>query len=191
VDIAAPPEANVDSTESQVEKNYKAIVYEWCMNIPHAVKDYLIAYIKKPFGVKGLQNPYKRPHWTQLILTFLAVFVGIGASAVGHYYILASLQTQVIQIMVGALGASAVLLYSEWKSPLAQPRHVFGGYIICGLVGTIGRIILQFIDARDWVYPWFLTITLCIAILLMQLTRTTHPPGGAVTTIIMMSPLVC
>jgi CBS-domain-containing membrane protein len=182
-----------DTETQKLDISYKEICIDFFTNLPKNVKNYLLETIKKPLGVyPRIPNPYKRPRWQQLILTFIAVFIGIGSASVGHFYILATLGTQVIQMMMGALGASAVLLYSEWKSPLAQPRHVFGGYIICGLTGTVGRIILFYLEVPTgaWVHPWVLTLTVCISILLMQLTRTTHPPGGAVTAIIMIGPLV-
>jgi CBS-domain-containing membrane protein len=157
-----------------------------------AIGCYFRDYFRKFIGVKGAKNMYQRPRWAQLILTFVGVFIGIGSTAVGHYYILQTTGTQEVSLLLAALGASAVLLYSEFKAPLSQPRHVFGGYLICGIVGTVCRIILTYIEVpnSEWVHPWMLTLSLTLSILLMQLTRTTHPPGGAVTVLIMLNPLV-
>ena len=74
--------------------------------------------------------------------------------------------------LIAPFGASAVLLYSAPASPLAQPRNLFGGHLIAGVVGvtcyqTMGE-------------TWYsITISVTAAIVIMLLTGTTHPPGGA------------
>ncbi len=41
-----------------------------------------------------------------------------------------------LTLMVGSLGASAVLVYGAIRSPFAQPRNLVGGHVISGLVGS-------------------------------------------------------
>jgi CBS domain-containing membrane protein len=76
-------------------------------------------------------------------------------------------------IIVGSYGATAVLLYGAPSAPFSQPRNLFGGHLLSALVGvatvTFGPDVIVFQSA----------FAVATAILLMQLTRTTHPPGGA------------
>ena len=74
--------------------------------------------------------------------------------------------------LIAPFGASALLLYSVPESPLAQPRNLFGGHIIAGVVG-VGCYQLM---GETW---YSVTLSVTVAIVLMSLTRTSHPPGGA------------
>lgn len=76
-------------------------------------------------------------------------------------------------LMIGSLGASAVLVYGAPRSPLAQPRNLVGGHMLSALVGVLCFKLLN-------AYPGFAEATaVATAIALMHLTRTLHPPGGA------------
>jgi CBS domain-containing membrane protein len=76
-------------------------------------------------------------------------------------------------LVVAPIGASAVLVFVVPASPLAQPWPVIGGNVISALVGL----------AVGWAIP-DLTIAAALAVALaiavMSLTRSLHPPGGAV-----------
>lgn len=74
--------------------------------------------------------------------------------------------------LVAPLGASAVLIFCVPASPLAQPWAVIGGDLLSGAIGlVIGHLLGD---------PWlsaFVAVGLAIAV--MALTRSLHPPGGA------------
>src|ERR1044072_2033630 len=75
--------------------------------------------------------------------------------------------------LIGSFGASSVLIYGIINSPLAQPRNLIGGHVICALAGvTCHKLVpdLLWLSAARSV-AW--------AIVLMQVTKTLHPPGGA------------
>ena len=76
-------------------------------------------------------------------------------------------------LVVAPIGASAVLVFVVPASPLAQPWPVIGGNVISAIVGL----------AVGWAVP-DLTIAaalaVALAIAIMSLTRSLHPPGGAV-----------
>ena len=75
-------------------------------------------------------------------------------------------------MIVAPMGASAVLVFAVPASPLAQPWPVVGGNVISALVGiTVARIVPEPAIGAG--------IAVCGAILLMSLTRSLHPPGGA------------
>lgn len=77
------------------------------------------------------------------------------------------------RLLLGSLGASAVLVYGAVRSPLAQPRNLVGGHMISALVGVLAWKLLGGV-------PWLAAAAaVATAIALMHLTRTLHPPGGA------------
>lgn len=77
-------------------------------------------------------------------------------------------------LLIGSLGASAVLIYGAPRSPLAQPRNLIGGHLVSALVGVTAWILI------GPLMPWLAAaLAVSIAIALMHLTRTLHPPGGA------------
>jgi CBS-domain-containing membrane protein len=101
---------------------------------------------------------------------FVGGFLGIG--------IIAYLQSQTLPqsdmvFLIGSFGASSVLVYGVIQSPLAQPRNLIGGHVISAIIGVT---IYKFFPDILW-----LTAPLAVAssIVLMQITKTLHPPGGA------------
>jgi CBS domain-containing membrane protein len=108
---------------------------------------------------------YKEHFWT-----FLGAFFGIGLIGILHSrYFSASDNV----FLIGSFGASSVLIYGVINSPLAQPRNLLGGHIICALVGVT---IHKFIPSEIWLSA---ALSVSISIVLMQITKTLHPPGGA------------
>ena len=80
-------------------------------------------------------------------------------------------------LMIGSLGASAVLVYGAVRSPLAQPRNLVGGHVLSALVGVgCWQLFAPSPELAELVAPGLAVAT---AIALMHLTRTLHPPGGA------------
>ena len=75
--------------------------------------------------------------------------------------------------LIGSFGASSVLIYGIVNSPLAQPRNLVGGHVICALVGVTVHYI---IPNEIWLSSAF---AVSISIVMMQITKTLHPPGGA------------
>lgn len=75
-------------------------------------------------------------------------------------------------LLIAPMGASAVLVFAVPASPLAQPWPVIGGNVLSALVG-IGTAKLVPVPG--------LAAGLAVggAILVMSLTRSLHPPGGA------------
>ena len=78
-----------------------------------------------------------------------------------------------LTLMVGSIGASAVLVYGAPRSPLAQPRNLVAGHLLSAIVGVACWKLLH-----PW--PWLAaSVAVATAIALMHATRTLHPPGGA------------
>ena len=92
-------------------------------------------------------------------------------------------------LIIGSIGASAVLVFGAIRSPLAQPRNLMGGHALSAAVGVSVHLLLVDTLAHAWgASPVFLgllsqviapALAVGLAIALMHATRTLHPPGGA------------
>ncbi|CAE6897753.1 HPP family [Vibrio sp. B1FLJ16] len=85
-----------------------------------------------------------------------------------------------VALLMAPFGATAVLVFGVPDSPLAQPKNVIFGHLITSLVGVI---FTQYIG----VSPLTLALATGIAVSLMLITKTTHPPAGANPLLIMLS----
>lgn len=118
---------------------------------------------------KGKQPLPPRPEIRDILWSFAGGFLGVA--------LVAFLTTNFnMHLMWAPLGATAVLLYGLCDSPVSQPRNVIGAYIIC----SIGGVVMFYVLGSSW-FPMALGVALSIAT--MQITRTVHPPAGAVTLI--------
>lgn len=104
------------------------------------------------------------------IWTFLGSFIGIGLIGfINNRYFSAYDNL----FLIGSFGASSVLIYGIINSPLAQPRNLIGGHVICALIGvTCHRLLPDLM----WLSS---ALSVSLAIVIMQITKTLHPPGGA------------
>ncbi|MDA8429696.1 MAG: HPP family protein [Geobacteraceae bacterium] len=75
-------------------------------------------------------------------------------------------------LLIGSFGASAVLLFGATDSPLAQPRNLVGGHLVSAGVAVV--VVALFGSS-----PLTMALGVGLAIFVMNLTHTTHPPGGA------------
>jgi CBS domain-containing membrane protein len=102
--------------------------------------------------------------------TFVGSFFGIGLIGLLHspYF---SVNDNLF--LIGSFGASSVLIYGSINSPLAQPRNLIGGHVISALVGVT---IHSWIPGEVWLSS---ALSVSTSIVLMQITKTLHPPGGA------------
>ena len=82
-------------------------------------------------------------------------------------------------LFIASFGATAVLLYGLPQSPLSQPRNVVGGQVISALVGCTIRLIFG-ANGETFVA---ITLSVCVTLLIMQLTKTMHAPAGATAVI--------
>jgi len=104
------------------------------------------------------------------ILTFLGAFFGIGIIGfINSKYLLVNDNL----FLIGSFGASSVLIYGIINSPLAQPRNLIGGHVVCAIVGVTMHKLLP---NQTWLAA---ALAVSTAIVCMQITKTLHPPGGA------------
>jgi len=108
--------------------------------------------------------------YREQLWTFLGSFCGIGLiGLLNSRYFSASDNL----FLIGSFGASSVLVYGIINSPLAQPRNLIGGHVICALVGVA---IHRLVPHELWLSS---ALSVSLSIVLMQVTKTLHPPGGA------------
>jgi hypothetical protein len=124
-------------------------------------------------SLQGSEAYQPRFSMQQILLSYVGSFLGIAAlaylSVSTHYPLIAA-----------PFGAAAVLVFAVPSSPLAQPRNlVFGNFI-----GALISIIMVSLFGGE---PWVMALSVATAIKLMQLTKTLHPPGGAVALVGVMS----
>lgn len=105
------------------------------------------------------------PSVKYICISFIASFLGILTIAY------AAFETQFFALFP-PLGASAVLLYGAPAAPFSQPRNLLGGHLLAALVAVIVHNLLgvNFVS---------IALTVSLAIAIMLLTRTIHPPAGA------------
>lgn len=125
--------------------------------------------------LKTSKNSVTQPNfpYSQILLSYIGSFLSIAALA----YL--SVQTS-YPLIAAPFGATAVLVFAVPESPLSQPRNVICGNLIGGLV----CILLVSLFGSE---PWVMALAVATAIKIMQLTKTLHPPGGAVALVGVMS----
>src|SRR5690606_38916268 len=101
---------------------------------------------------------------------FVGSFIGIGTIA---YVESNRLPMSDVIFLIGSFGASAVLVYGVIQSPLAQPRNLLGGHLVSAIVGVTVQMFLP--DILWLAAP----LAVSLSIVMMQVTKTLHPPGGA------------
>lgn len=108
---------------------------------------------------------YREHFWA-----FIGSFIGLGLLSLLQFKIFTP---QDYVFLIGSFGASSVLVYGVIESPLAQPRNLIGGHVVSALVGvSIQKLLPDLI----WIAA---PLAVSLSIILMQVTKTLHPPGGA------------
>lgn len=75
-------------------------------------------------------------------------------------------------LIMGSFGASCVLLFGYPESPFSQPKNVIAGHLLSTFIGLI---FLHFVGPQ-W---WSMALALSVALGLMIMTDTVHPPAGS------------
>ncbi|MEV5025899.1 HPP family protein [Paenibacillus sp. LPE1-1-1.1] len=85
-----------------------------------------------------------------------------------------------ISLLMAPFGASCVIAFVLPESPLAKPRSIIGGHMISA---GVGLAMLELFGTHHW----SIALSVGFSILLMQWTRTVHPPAGADPLVVMLS----
>jgi CBS domain-containing membrane protein len=124
-----------------------------------------ISRISKYVIYKETLVDYREHLWS-----FIGSFTGIGLIALLQSNELVPHDTF---LLIGSFGASSVLVYGSIQSPLAQPRNLLGGHLISAFIGVT---IYKFLPEIVWLTA---PLAVSLSIVLMQVSKTLHPPGGA------------
>ncbi|WP_348798876.1 HPP family protein [Flavobacterium adhaerens] len=109
--------------------------------------------------------------------SFLGSFVGIAILA---YIQSIHFKGNDAVYLIGSFGASSVLIYGIIQSPFSQPRNLVGGHLVSAFVGvTVQKLAPDIL----WIAA---PLAVSFATIMMQITKTLHPPGGATALIAIM-----
>jgi len=108
---------------------------------------------------------------TERIRACIGALIGIFVTGITSYWLIGN--TPQLPMLIAPLGASAVLLFAVPSGPLAQPWSIVGGNTLSAVVGVTALMLFDDLAAAA-------AVGVGGAIAVMFLTRSLHPPGGAV-----------
>ncbi len=103
--------------------------------------------------------------WKEMLIIILCSFLSMGSIT------FLSLHFQ-IPLFVASFGASYVLLFAVPQSAFSQPKNLIGGYFFSALVG----VTCYQLGGETW---YMMSLAAALSIIIMIVTQTIHPPGGA------------
>eukprot|EP00928_Gymnodinium_smaydae_P073027 TRINITY_DN56299_c0_g1_i1.p1 TRINITY_DN56299_c0_g1~~TRINITY_DN56299_c0_g1_i1.p1 ORF type:complete len:274 (+),score=23.95 TRINITY_DN56299_c0_g1_i1:22-822(+) len=125
----------------------------------------------------GGQTCPPRPASKDILASGAISFGGMGALSLLHFGVTGGSDMTMI---LGSMGASAVLVYAAPAVPFAQPRNVVGGHLLSAFVGVTTY---SLIGSQMWLA---VPVATSAAIMGMLATRTVHPPAGGTVLIALM-----
>ncbi|EFJ41869.1 hypothetical protein VOLCADRAFT_119578 [Volvox carteri f. nagariensis] len=131
----------------------------------------MTSYFSKWRGVGDTLMPADHP--VDILWSWLGSFLSILVVAVLNQYLTPHVS---MPLMIASFGASAVLLFGVPASKLAQPRNFLGGQVVSAVVGVLVRLAFMRAPGLVWMSA---ALGMSLALAVMQITRTVHPPGGA------------
>lgn len=147
--------------------------------MPHPVA-FVIFAVQKHTVVKRIKRHYRKARYVlyretmvdarEHLLAFFGGFSGIACIGLLSRQLIGASDTL---FLIGSFGASAVLVYGIINSPLAQPRNLIGGHLVSAVIGVT---VCKFCPGEAWFQS---ALAVSLAIVVMQITKTLHPPGGA------------
>lgn len=127
----------------------------------NALRDWLAAF--KPARVTADRR--------ERIRACIGALIGIFTTGITSYWLIGN--TPQLPMLIAPLGASAVLLFAVPSGPLAQPWPIVGGNTLSAIVGVTALMLFDDVALAA-------AVGVGGAIAVMFLTRSLHPPGGAV-----------
>ena len=109
-----------------------------------------------------------------------SMLLGALGATIGIVLLQVLSETANIALLVAPFGATYVLDFALPESPLVKPRNIVGGYLISTIIGLV---LYELLGNT----PLSLGLAFGISFVLMQLTKTLHPPAGSVPLLIMFS----
>lgn len=125
--------------------------------------------------LRGLAPALSAPHAADLVRSAAGAFAGLVLLDLAFRLASPALH------LIAPFGASAVLIFALPNSPLAQPWSAVTGNTVSALVALA---VLALAPPGPWLGP----MAVALAIAAMFLTRSLHPPGGAVALLTALTP---
>lgn len=111
--------------------------------------------------------PTPRPSLRAVALSGLGAFFGVGTLSVFHYYGIPNEST----MLLGSLGASAVLIFGSPAAPFSQPKSVLVGQSMSAFIGITAAALIPDVALAA-------PLAVSGALMAMMATNTVHPPAG-------------
>jgi CBS-domain-containing membrane protein len=165
--VRLPSDNDVEITVDEDEP-VKGAVEQDIASIEAKKESKIRKYFDKWTG--GIDTALPFPTLQDAFVSWVGAFLGILVISITDHFLW---RDYGFRLLVGSFGASAVLVYGVPESKLSQPRSLVGGQIVCAIVGVCIRLAL---NDMQWLAN---ALGMSLALLAMQLTGTTHPPGGA------------
>lgn len=123
------------------------------------IKEIIGYFVPEPVNLSGLEQ----------IRSVFAAFVATLLLMLISWY---SLEDEAVPLMLASMGASVVILFAAYNSPLAQPWSFLGSHLLAAFIG---------VSCSRWIEPLWLAGALSVSITLFAMLRLhcLHPPGGA------------
>ncbi|KAF2234287.1 HPP family protein [Viridothelium virens] len=125
--------------------------------------------------------PSTLPPYLVYLWSFLGAFCGLSTIQVIFKYS-SYFQARNVPLILPSYGASAVLVYGVPDAPLSQPRALVGGHFLSALIGICVTKLFSLIppESQFQSLRWLsASLSTSISIVVMQMTKTVHPPAGA------------
>jgi len=124
-----------------------------------------------PVGVRSWLGVELNPvSHTERLISTVGGFIGIFLILITSRQLLGDGEATLL--IVGSMGASAVLLFAVPHGPLSQPWALIGGHTVSAFVGVACALLVP-----DLFIAAALAVGLAIGV--MHVLRCIHPPGGA------------
>jgi CBS-domain-containing membrane protein len=113
-------------------------------------------------------------NYSKWIFSFIGSFASISIIFTFHRWI-GNYTHQDTVMLIGSLGASAVIMFGTPHSLFALPRNLIGGHIISAIIGVT---LYKMMNCPEciWVSS---ALAVSLSLVIMQISRTIHPPAGA------------
>lgn len=103
---------------------------------------------------------------------FISIVGAFIATLLASFFSNNILETQGLPMVLASTGASAMLIFGVPHSPVSQPWPIVGGHLISAFIGVSAYYLVPNPVLAS-------SLAICGAMLVMHLTGSMHPPGGA------------
>jgi len=110
-----------------------------------------------------------------------AMLLGVLGATIGIIALQFITNASGVELVAASFGATFVLIFALPDSPVVKPKNIVGGYLIST---SISLLVFEFIG-ND---PFSLGLAFGLSFVLMQLTKTLHPPAGSIPLLILFIP---